>query len=141
MADEVDEPALADFLAAVSGVVSLAGGRVFAMVIPQHDFRGQKKIPCVVVSRTGGERQQLMCRQDDLVSAQYQVDAYASEYETAVRLARAVRVALVAHAGLMGRVNVAKVFCDSDSDFLDPDPGLYRRFMQFTIWHHETVAA
>lgn len=141
MADEIDEPALADFLATVPGVQELAGGRVFAMMIPQHNDRGAAHVPCLVLSRTGGERQQTTCRQDDLVAAQYQLDAYATSYETAVRLARAARVALVAFQGQMGRVKVAKVLLETDSDFLDPDPGLYRRFMQFTVWHHETVAA
>ncbi len=141
MADPIDEPALAEYLKEIPGVMEVAGGRVFAMMIPQHDFRGAKKVPCVVVSRVGATRAELLCRQDSLLAAEYQVDTYASEYETAVRLAGIVRRALAGFSGQMGGARVAKVFCTSDSDFLDPDPGLYRRFMQFSVWYHETVAA
>lgn len=140
MAD-IDEPALADFLSAVQGVQEIAGGRVFALMIPQHDNRGTKKIPCLVFSRVGATRSHRMCVQDALVGADYQVDAYALDYETAVRLAGAARDALVVYSGPMGAVTVKKVFLETESDFLDPDPGLYRRFMQFTVWYRETVAA
>lgn len=133
------EPNVCGVLAADQAVQEVVQDRVFAQMIPQHDNAGERRIPCIVVTRVGSARQARHCdTTDPLLQATYQVDAYAVAYETAARAAQAARLRLVAFAGPAGAVAIQKVFLVTDFDIgPDPDPGLYRRTMQFTVWYYE----
>ncbi len=133
------EPNVCGILAAALDVQEIVADRVFAQMIPQHDFAEVQRIPCLVVTRVGASRQARFCdTTDPLLAASYQVDSYATTYETAARAAQAARLTLVAFAGAAGAVEVQKVFLETDFDIgPDPDPGLYRRSLQFTVWYYE----
>lgn len=136
---DILEPNVCGVLAADQAVREIVQDRVFAQMIPQHDNAGAQRIPCLVVTRVGSSRQARHCdTTDPLLSATYQVDAYATRYEEAVRAAQAARLKLVAFAGDAGAVRIQKVFVETDFDIgPDPDPGLFRRTMQFTVWYYE----
>jgi hypothetical protein len=136
---DILEPNLCGVLAANLGVQEVVQDRVFAQMIPQHDASAERRIPCLVVTRVGSSRQARHCdTTDPLLAATYQVDSYATTYETSARAAQAARLALVTFSGDAGAVRIQKVFLETDFDVgPDPDPGLYRRSLQFSIWYYE----
>jgi hypothetical protein len=136
---DILEPNVVGVLAANAGVQGVVGDKVYAQIIPQHDFSYASRIPCLVVTKVGATRQARLCDSDDpLVAATYQVDCYALEYETAVRGAQAAMQALRPFAGPAGAVRIQKVQIQTEGDIgPDPDPGLYRRTLQFAIWYYE----
>lgn len=136
---DILEPNVCGVLVADQAVQEIVQDRVFAQMIPQHDNAGERRIPCLVVTRLGASRQPRHCdTTDPLLGATYQVDAYAVTYETAVRAAQAARLRLTAYAGDAGAVRIQKVFLETDFDIgPDPDPGLYRRMQQYTVWYYE----
>jgi hypothetical protein len=139
---ELDEPNLFEYLTSVATVAAFVEDRVYPLILPQHDFAGARAMPAIVYTRVSDARQAVHCDppQDVTLAAQYQIDVYATKYETAVRVAHAVRLALIGKSAMMGAVRVINAFLDSSEDFLDPDPGLFRRFMQFTLWYRESTA-
>lgn len=136
---DILEPNICGALSADQAVQEIVQDRVFAQMIPQHDFSAERRIPCLVVSRVGSSRQARHCdTTDPLMQATYQVDAYGTTYEDAVRGAQAARTALIAFTESAGVARVQKVFLETDFDVgPDPDPGLYRRSCQFTVWYYE----
>lgn len=136
---DILEPNICGLLAAATDVQAIVQDRVFAQMIPQHDNAGERRIPCLVVTRVGSARQPRHCdTTDPLLAATYQVDAYAVTYETAARAAQAARLAMVGFAGAAGAVRIQKIFLETDFDVgPDPDPGLYRRSLQFSVWYYE----
>lgn len=134
----MNEPNLYEYLRDGAAVAALCGDRIFAGLIPQHDYADLSRMPCCVFQRVGGARTQRICGQDRLVTGTYQVDSYAPKFEDAVALADAIRRRLVDYLGPMGSVSVKGVFLDADFDAgPEPEPGLYRRSQTYSVWYSE----
>jgi Protein of unknown function (DUF3168). len=127
--------ALVSILANNPGVADLAGDRVFPQIIPQEDFDGLSKKPCIVYQRTGVGRQQTLCGTSPTMSSVFSIDCYAQTYAGAEALANAVRTALVDYRGSVAGVRISTAILDNEIDLLDIEPGLHRVSMTFTIWH------
>lgn len=132
------EVALFDHLSGDAGVAALVGTRVFPLVIPQRSSQTVLRHPCLVYARLDVRRQQKFCETDGLVRSNFQLDCYATTYAESGNVAAATRSALIDFRGMMGAVRVRAVFLDSQSDFVEPDPGLYRVVQRFIIWHDES---
>lgn len=138
------EDALHGWVAQQSALVALIGEthrlRLYKGVIPQ-----QSKMPCIVQSRSGADRQYRPCRIDGAVGVSMQIDHYAKNWQTMTDLARTFRESLdprtLQFPLIMGPasspptgVKVRGAFIDNEFDADDPDPGLVRRVQLWTFW-------
>lgn len=121
-----------------AGVAALVSTRIFPLIIPQRSAETILRQPCLVYSRVDVQRQQRFCETDGLVRSSFQLDCYAREYDDSNAVAAATRAALIDFRGMMGSVEVKAVFLDSQSDMVEPDPGLYRIVQRFVVWHEES---
>lgn len=128
------ESGLAATLAAHGGLAALIDDRVYPLVIPQGAPSVVRQ-PCVVYQLVSRVRQGTYCGQDGTVQAQYQLDAYARSYLEAKQVAEQVQGALIDFRGQMGEHFVHHISLVSEIDLHDPEPGLYRVNMTFSIWH------
>lgn len=139
--DGNDEHALAVGDGAIAvGLFQGPPPRIWPLVIPQSD-RGQQRVPCIVYQLIDRQRAVRYCGTDELAEAIYQVDAYAKRYNDAKVLAAAVQAVLIDFRGLMGSYFVHQCSITSELDLQDPEPGLYRVNMTFSIWHGTTPQA
>lgn len=121
-------------VADVQAIITAAGKtRLYPLVIPQ-----QGHAPCGVYQISGVERSQTYCGTIGLVRSSVQLDSYGRTYDDAIALARAFRLALTDFAGMMGDVDVRNCVMEVESDFEEPEPGLYRRYQSWLIWHIES---
>lgn len=135
---DADEPNLYEYLKGVDEVAQLVGDRIYAGRIPQHNFETDgRHQDCVVYQRVGAVRGVGFCSSDGLVSGSYQIDCYSPDDVAMVKVARAIRRALVDYFGPMGAVQVCRVLLDNEFDSQEPEPGLNRRTQTFTIWYAE----
>lgn len=135
---QTEEPNLFEYLASVPAVAALIGDRIYAGRIPQS-VRGKTApvMDCVVFQRTGDVRGVDFCATDEVVAADYQIDCYSPDDVKVLKVARAVRRALVDYKGLMGAIRVQRVFINSSFDGQEEEPGLCRRTQLYTIWYVE----
>lgn len=134
----MNQPDFYGFLKDKPSVFVVAGDRIFPLMIPQHVYAEASKQPCLVFQRTSGTRSVGFCGTDALVAGGFQLDSYARTYDAAQALADATRKELIDYAGPMGEVEVVATFLESDFDVgPEPDPGLYRVSMNFTLWYRE----
>lgn len=132
------EAGLYSYLSSNTQVSAIVGDRIYPLMIPLAVYDAAIQRPCLVYQRDGSARQRTYCGDSNVVNASFQIDAYAIDYDSAISLADAVRVALVAYRGVMGAVTVKDVVLENDFDLLDTEPGLYRRSMNYTVWYvHE----
>jgi hypothetical protein len=134
------EEGLFAFLSADTTIAQFVGGpktRIWPLMIPKHHEGDVDKHPCLVYQRIGRFAGRTFCASDTLVTSEFQIDSYALNYLDARRLAAAVRARLVDYTGLMGAVNVDRVFISTEVDLLDPVPGLFRVSQSYTIWYRE----
>lgn len=127
------EAGLAARLSGFVGLSALIADRVFPLVIPQQG--AAQRMPCVVYQLVSRDRAMRFCATDEMVQAQYQIDAYARSYLDCKTVAVQVIAALLDFRGAMGDQSVHQVSLDSEIDVMDPEPGLYRVSMTFSIWH------
>lgn len=132
------------FLSAQAGITTLAGTRIFPLVIPQKVYSEATKQPCLVYSFDAKNRQKRFSGTDSLVASSVQVDCYATTYRQAQLLASAVRAVLLDYAGTWtGNTSpqvshkVQKCFLENEIDLDDPEPGLYRVSQSWAIWYDE----
>lgn len=127
------EQGLHAYLASVTAVRALltANGitRIFPLVIPQGSSQ-----PCVVYQLTSTTDTQTFCGTIALGRCVVQLDSYARTYPQAVAVAAALYDALIDYKGMMGSVDVRNCVREAESDFEDPEPGLYRRYQSWGIW-------
>lgn len=126
------EASLFTLLSGSGPVAAIVGSRVYGLHAPQGDA-----FPCLVFQRTGELREATACGTDQLARGSFSVDAYSKHYLEAVTLAKAVRTALIDYSGLVGDTHIDRVFLDNVSDSTDPEPGLCRVSLLFTIWYTE----
>lgn len=106
--------------------------RLYHLIIPQGG-----KAPCVVAQFTDFERDQTYCGTIRVVRASIQLDSYGTEYFEALELAAAVRTALTDFRGTMGSVEVKSATLQTERDLEEPEPGLYRRWQDWSLWYVE----
>jgi len=127
------EQGLHAYLASVPAVAALltADGitRIYPLLIPQ-----QAPTPCVVYQITSTTRTQTYCGTIALIRSVVQLDSYGRTYPQAVAVAAALYDALIDYKGMMGAVDVRDCVPEAESDFQDPEPGLYRRYQSWGIW-------
>lgn len=127
------EQGLHAYLASVPAVAALltANGitRIYPLLIPQ-----QALTPAVVYQLTSTARTQTYCGTIALHRCVVQLDSYARTYPQAVAVAQALYNALIDYRGMMGAVDVRDCVQEAQSDFEDPEPGLYRRHQSWGIW-------
>jgi Protein of unknown function (DUF3168) len=132
------ETALFEFLAAQTEVQAILGEasrlRFYPLVVPQKAL-----LPGCVYRFDNTNRGRTYCATDKVVQTRVQLDSYSKNYLEAVQLAAVLRLVLVDFRGMMGTVRVKDVAIDpnSDRDLEDPEPGLYRRWQDYTVWHVE----
>jgi hypothetical protein len=125
-------------LAADTTVASLVGDRVFYRMIPQKIATGDARMPCVVYSRGGVDRQVTYCETSGLIRTSATLDVYAVKFTESRDVARAVRQALVDYRGTLGGlVFVRAASLENEFDLDDFEPGLYRVNQSWTFWHSE----
>lgn len=127
--------ALYQYLIADAGLAALIGDRVYPQLIPQRAWNGAHVQPCAVYQRVGITRDVRYCGTSGLARSAFQIDAYATEYENADAVARAIKSALIDFRGAMTDVHVHAVMLEVEFDQLDPEPGLFRVSMTFSLWH------
>jgi hypothetical protein len=130
-------PNLYAFLTSVPEVAALAGDRVFPDRIPQKVWATVARMPCVVFNLVSQSRTATYCETDRIVSAVYQLDHYAPEFDTADQLAEATRVALRDFVGLMGDTSVRLTRLESGRNMIEPEPGLFRASRDWRFWYIE----
>lgn len=128
--------AIYSFLTNDIGVAAIVDDRVYPNVIPQQVFDAASKRPCLVYRREGLEQTSNVCATELLQKSVFSIDCYARTYEAADMLATAVKAAFESVAGIMAGVAVNRVFLDDEFDLDDPDPGLFRSHLVFSIWHY-----
>lgn len=133
-------------LAADAALGALVAARIYPMLIPQESFKDFARHGCVVYTRVGIARMQRLCNggtTDGLLQSTVQIDSYAQRQTTAngaLAIAAAVAAVLVDFRGELGGTGgdiIKTITLDSEFEFLDPDPGLYRVSQTYTVWHVE----
>lgn len=112
--------------------------RIFNGTVPQKKPGSRPYMPCVVYNLRSVDRQQVYCGTSGLVRSTIMLDSYATTYEGAKTLARAVRLALIDYSGMLGgTVDVRNAALQTEFDVNDNEPGLYRVSQTWIIWHAE----
>lgn len=131
-------PNLFAFLQAQAPVAALVGDRIYPNRIPQHIPQRSRKMPAVVFKQLAGPRDYTFCGHDGLVGSSWLLSCYAPQYDDAQAVGTAVRDALMDFRGLMGETRVGPVQLQDEQDGEpEPEPGLERRDLTFTIWYQE----
>lgn len=131
-------PNLYAFLKEVPALQALAADRFYPNRIPQQVPERTRKLPAVVFKQIAGPRDYTFCGHDGLVGAVFLVSCYAPQYDDAKALGDAVREALIDFRGLMGQTRCGPVqLTDEQDGEAEPEPGLERRDLTFTIWYEE----
>lgn len=127
------EQGLFAYLSTLPNVQAILGAdktRLYPLIIPQHG-----NAPCGVYQLAGVDRGRTYCATDTLIMSTVQLDSYGTTYASACVLARVFRLALLDFRGMMGTVDVRDCSLVTESDFEEPEPGLYRRYQSWDIWH------
>lgn len=136
--DATDEPNLFSYLSSVPAVAAFIEDRIYQGRIPQQvKGRTARVMDCAVYQRVGDTRAVTHCGSEGLVAAQYQIDSYSPDDVRVLKVARAIRRALLDYSGPMGDVEVKNVFITTSFDSQDEEPGLCRRTQTYTIWYAE----
>lgn len=136
------ETALFEFLSNQTELQALLGQatrtRFHPLVLPDRT-----PTPAVVYRVDGTTRGRTYCATDRVVRTRVQLDTYATNYLAGITVAAALRLVLVDFRGMMGtgtnavRVRDVAIDPNSDRDLEEPEPGLFRRWQDYTIWHVE----
>lgn len=127
----------ADFrslLLAQASIVALAGSRIYPLIIPPEVWDSVSTKPCIVYSINGVGRNLTFCGTEKLQRESVSVDSYSRTYDEAVSIASAIKT-IIDFQGTIGSTYFNAVHLDTEIDLLDPEPGLYRRAMTFSIWN------
>lgn len=113
-------------LTGASGVSSVVGERIYALVLPQGCA-----LPAISYFRVSGPRQMSLEGYSNLESPRIQIDCWATSYAQAKTLAAAVRAAMLSSTDF-------KVSGISDQDLFDESIGIFRVSTDFSVWHRDT---
>lgn len=129
------EKAIHARLAAVAGVSSLVGSRIYPVKAPQN-----ATFPLVVYQRISGERDDPLADASGLCSARIQISCHASgtnPYDGVKALASQVRQALQKARGTFGGVVVDDITIETDQDIYDPQTEDFFVAIDVIVWHRE----
>lgn len=127
-------------------VLALVGQRIYPHWLPQSPT-----YPAITLYRSSVEREnRTFCngaaQTTNKVRSTFQVDCWdksatgsptESGPKRVERLAQSVRGALMDYQGTVGSVRIDDIAIVSDSDLVDPEPGIYRVSLSINIWHTE----
>lgn len=129
------EKAIYARLAAVAGVTSLVGTRIYPMKAPQNPT-----FPMIVFQRISAERIGNLGADTDMVEARIQVschDSGSDAYDGIKSLANQVRLALQRSDGTFGGVTVDDMWIESDQDIYDPQTEDFFVAIDVLVRHRE----
>lgn len=129
------EEELRSYLVTVDEITAIVGQQIYGIIRPQ----GLRPLPEILISRVSTIRQEKFCGTDPLVSADFTFDIYAIGLSQATALARMLRQLFRGFSGTMGSTPVGPIFLVNEFSISgsDPDPGIIRVQMTFTIWYQE----
>jgi hypothetical protein len=109
--------------------------RIYRMVIPQFSEGDLTKFPCVVYSKVGAGRTLNFGGTNDVVRGDFQLDHYATTYESATALADAARVRLTDFVGSLVGEEIKATELQNEFVLDDPEPGVFRVSQSWIIWY------
>ncbi len=118
-------------LEATSGVTTLAGTRLYPVVLPQ-----KPTLPAATLQRISGPRLKHLSGASGWGMARIQIDAWATTYLAAQQLAAAIRTALHGYAGKLTTLEVA-ITLENERDDYDDDLKWFRVIQDYLINHSE----
>ncbi len=124
------EEGLTTLLTTDSALNALIAGRVYALLAPQSTPQ-----PFMVFFKISDVASGGYCAQDPMVLSAFQFDSYATSFKEALRIAAALRSALIDFRGPMGSTHVGSIRQEGELQLLDPEPGLFRVSTTLFIWH------
>ena len=129
------EEDLRSFLLTVDALTAIVGQQIYGIIRPQ----GLRPLPEILIARALTTRQEKFCGTDPLVSADFAFDIYAIGLSQATALTRTLRQLFRGFSGVMGSTPVGPIFLVNEFPISgsDPDPGVIRVQMTFTIWYQE----
>ena len=129
------EEELRTYLLTVDALTSIVGQQIYGIIRPQ----GLRPLPEILISRATTGRQEKFCGTDPLVNADFVFDIYGIGLSQSTALARTLRQLFRGFSGVMGSTPVGPIFLVNEFPISgsDPDPGLIRWSMTFTIWYQE----
>jgi len=126
-------PELRLFLLESSDIFTAVGGaRIFPHILPQGERRAS-----LVYNLISEITDHHMQGASGLVTARYQLDAWAGLADDADALARLVKNRIDGYRGPMGAVQVQGVFADTAFTRYESNPNLYGVSRDFLIWYGE----
>jgi hypothetical protein len=126
-------PNLYAYLAAQSGITSLASTRIYPAILPQ-----KPTYPAVLYREEGHDFEETFEGQQGFTKSYYIVDAFATTYAGVDALGAAIRTALQNTKGNFGGINIHKCMVESGPTTLYEDTvEAYRQTQVFTITHNE----
>lgn len=130
------EKALVAYLLANAPVAALVGKRIHALVIPQ-----KSAFPAIRYQRVSTVRPRTKDGPTGDERVRLQVDVYATRFEGATALGRAVHDAIDAFAGVRSGIRIAWTSTEDESHNYEPqaEAGLYRVSLDFFIWNEGAV--
>lgn len=130
------EKALRSLVLAIPGVTAEVGDRMY----PLEAKEGQSGsyLTYQRVSAVGGET----CDgSDDLLRSRFQITAWSAKYETAVKIAAAIRTGLAGLQTVQDGVEIDAVLVgpgDAGIDGFDPEQRKFSRSLDVIVWHEQT---
>jgi hypothetical protein len=132
------EEALVLRLEAFGGLTALIGAapsRLYPVLLPQL-----AALPAVTYQEVSNDGRVKYNSQSGMAKPRYQIDCWAFTYATAAAVAEQVRLALASWISTVSGVVVDAVRTVGERDTYDPVPKVFRRSLDFFIWHQEALA-
>ncbi len=123
------------FLLADATLTTLIGTRLYPLTLPQNPT-----LPAMTYQWVSGERVHTADGALGLSRPRIQFDAWATTYLVAESVFEALRKRLDAFRGAAGASIIQGAFFDSERDLYESEPKLYRRSVDFFVWHEEAVS-
>ena len=127
------EEQIFSILTADSGLSAIVDSRIYPMSIPQEG-----RTPCIVYQKITGPRLYDHGGESGLAYPRFQFSCWANSYSGAKALADALRSAFSAYSDRSATVPVHVAFIEAELDDYEPETKLYRRIMDFRVWHEES---
>jgi hypothetical protein len=106
-------------------------GRIYPLVMPEELADAPSLRPSAVYQTTAVDRGRTFCGDSGATSTSVALDIYSTDYDALDLVATQVCSALDNYRG----GSFLLVVVQSETDVVEPDPGLYRRAIDLTIWH------
>lgn len=68
----------------------------------------------------------------------FQIDVWATSQSSRVNVAHQVKLALEGFVGTVSSVNIRGIFLNSEVDIYEADAEIFRRSLDFEVWHNIT---